>query len=259
LNVVIDPELARRPMVGAAGRLGQILINLVGNAIKFTIAGAVTVRVGVIEEEAEELLIRIEVQDTGIGISESDQQRLFRMFEQVDMSLTRPFGGAGLGLYIARRLAERMGGAIGVSSRPGSGSTFWFTVRLRKGSEREILSADLDADEAEARLRRMGAGARVLLVEDEALNREWVADALQSAGLQVDSAEDGRQAVEMASRIEYAVIVMDVKMPEMDGLEATRRIRALAGRGKVPIVALTALAYPEDRARCNRASPTRPR
>ena len=250
LDVAMDPELARRPLIGDAGRLGQILINLIGNAIKFTFAGGVTVRVAEGAEDAEQMLVRCEVHDTGIGISAQDQQRLFQMFEQVDMSLTRPFGGTGLGLYIARRLVEQMGGAIGVTSDMENGSTFWFTVRLRKGIRSHATVMDLDADAAKRHLRRLHTGARVLLVEDEALNRNWVAEALRSAGLVVDTAKNGQQAVECASRTEYACIVMDVKMPVMDGLEATRRIRALPGRDGMSIVALTALAYPGDRAHC---------
>ncbi len=250
LDLQVDPSLGAEPLVGDPLRLGQILNNLIGNAIKFTPTGGVSVRVTAAAEGATDRVVRFEVQDTGIGIGPEDQTRLFRTFEQIDMSLTRPFGGTGLGLVIAKRLVDLMGGEIGVISAPGSGSTFWFTARFRKGTQAAVVAATPAGDPAEVMLQRLHAGALVLLVEDEQLNREFGAAQLKEFGLRVDTAEDGEKAVELAGRNDYAAILMDVKTPVTDGIEATRRIRATASGGSVPIIALTALAFPDDRKRC---------
>ncbi len=278
----IDPTLPDI-LRGDPMRLSQALLNLLGNAVKFTEHGSITLRVSpeTASPEAaspDNLLLRFEVIDTGIGIAADVVQRLFQPFEQGDSSTTRRFGGTGLGLAITRRLAELMGGTVGVSSTPGVGSRFWFSARLQPAAQsaldallagngngngngnrngnghridnNQAISA-LDATEqAETLLRSTHRGARVLLAEDDAINQDVAVELLTSVGLNVDVAADGLQAVAMAQANDYAAILMDVQMPGLDGLEATRRIRKLSNHVNTPILAFTANAYGEDRAAC---------
>ena len=247
LQVVADPFLPE--LQGDATRLQQALINYVGNAIKFTEHGTITLRALKLQESAGALLIRFEVQDTGIGIAPEVLPGLFNAFSQADSSTTRKYGGTGLGLAITRRLAELMGGEAGVESTPGLGSTFWFTARLaRSDGQRTPLQPEFS--EAEKALSHRHAGRRVLIVDDEALNLEVAKFMLEDIGLEVDTAEDGLEAVKQASRTDYAAILMDMQMPKLDGLQATRQIRALAERRHTPILAMTANAFVEDRVRC---------
>ena len=387
LELVVDmaPALSGK-FAGDPTRLSQLLLNYVSNAIKFTDQGSIVIRARVEDQTSEDILVVFEVEDTGIGISRQNQSRLFQAFEQADSSTTRLYGGTGLGLAINRRLAEMMGGQVGVSSEPGKGSTFWFSARLGKISDRVGLAVDgvlsgrriLLADDLQAsrdalvgmlqaqgaqvdavdsgkraidlalgldqgspydlilldwkmpepdglevasmlassgrlaipivlmttvfdaqQLRQSGmisaiAGtlvkpaapsmlrglfssegqavevksidpdcsnfdevvshqlgrARLLLVEDNPINQEVAKELLTSAGMQVELANNGREAVEMVSKRHYNLVLMDVQMPEMDGLEATRRIRAFSSQENLPIVAMTANAYEEDRRRC---------
>ena len=250
LHMDIPGELAELPLSGDPLRLGQILINLGSNAIKFTERGGVRIRGQLSDEPGDSVYVRFDVEDTGIGIAAEDQGRLFSAFVQADDSITRKYGGSGLGLAISRRLVEMMGGEIGVHSEPGKGSTFWFTARLEKNGAVEDVKEIAEISSAEAMLKASYAGTRVLLVEDEPINQEVSLCLLEGVGLHVDLAGDGVEAVDRALATDYALILMDMMMPRLDGLGATRAIREAEDGRRTPIIAMTANAFSEDQERC---------
>ena len=251
LRLLIEAESMPFQLLGDPTRLQQALLNYATNALKFTEAGSVTLRAVKQRDMEESILVRFEVRDTGVGIPPDVIPRLFRAFEQADNSITRKYGGTGLGLAITRRLAELMGGEVGVESTPGVGSTFWFTVRLKiDRTPTDEVATTAACNDAETRLRKLHEGKRVLVVDDEPINREIAKIQLESAGLSVDVAEDGADAVAMAQDVTYAAIFMDMQMPNIDGLEATQQIRRVPGYRDTPIIAMTANAFAEDKARC---------
>jgi signal transduction histidine kinase/ActR/RegA family two-component response regulator len=264
MSLTYDEKLPRM-IKGDPVRLRQVLLNLAGNAVKFTERGTVRIEISRLDEGE----VKVSVVDSGIGITEEQLDRMFRRFTQADSSTTRRYGGTGLGLAISKTLVELMGGAIGVNSQPGVGSTFWFTLPLIAASQAQaqaelLAPAASAAEPAEVPVLvaavvvppvSMIAAAqrgRLLLVEDNFVNQRVAVYMLSKLGHQVDVAKHGREAVDMLSKSAYDLVLMDCQMPEMDGFEATRIIRDRSSAvldHEIPVVAMTANAFPEDRAR----------
>jgi CheY-like chemotaxis protein len=239
-------------LVGDSLRLGQILLNYINNAVKFTESGDIVISVRAGERAGDKVLLYFSVRDSGIGLAPEQIGRLFRSFSQADTSTTRKFGGTGLGLAISKQLAELMGGEVGVESELGKGSTFWFSAPLGIGAERRVEPAvkpEARAARADVPLAAI-RGARVLLVEDNDINQQVAREMLEDAGLVVDVAGNGEAAVAMVQEAGYAMVFMDMQMPVMDGVAATRAIRKLGRFNELPIVAMTANAMEQDRLRC---------
>ena len=257
-QLVVEVDCAQVPasLRGDATRLRQGLLNLAANAVKFTAQGKISLRAELLEAQGDQLLLRFSVRDTGMGISAEQQQRLFKAFEQADASTTRQHDGTGLGLVITRRLAQLMGGEAGLESAPGKGSMFWFTAHVLRNASTPAALARASTHDAEDLLRQRHRGAHILLAEDNEINRELVMGLLQIVGLSADTAVDGLQALRLAQQGHYDLVLMDMQMPEMNGMDATRAIRALPGWQATPIVGLTANAFHEARQACLAAGMT---
>ena len=253
LNYTIAPDVCRR-VVGDTSRLRQILLNLLGNAVKFTEKGHATLEVTQIGETEDESHLRFSIRDTGIGMTEATQKKLFQSFTQADASTNRKFGGTGLGLAICRRLVELMGGEIGVNSVLNKGSTFWFSIHLAKQknlsrAEEKPIAAALSGAPAADQFK----GIEILLAEDNRVNQVVGLRQLQKLGCSVSIAGNGHEAMDLWRDRKTRVILMDCQMPEMDGFEATQKIRELERTQNLPytyIIALTACAMEGDRELC---------
>ncbi len=250
LQIETDPQLPKF-LLGDPKRLNQILINLIDNAIKFTDHGRVQVRIIVLKKPPQipegQVLLRFLVRDTGIGIPKERQKDLFSPFTQVDDSITRRYGGTGLGLAICKQLVELMGGKIWIDSAPGKGSLFGFEIQFSLAAEEDEESAqtDLQVREEDQNCFRK---ARVLVVDDIAINREVASALLKQLGVQVKTANNGYEAIERLEQEPFDLVLMDIQMPGLDGLSATRQLRQNPAYERLPIIALSAHALAEDRA-----------
>ena len=238
-------------LIGDAMRIQQILSNLLGNAIKFTEHGTVAVRVAVKERDDSQVLLSFSVEDTGIGIAEDDFDKLFQPFSQVDGSITRKFGGTGLGLAISQSLLKLMGGEFRVSSLPGQGTVLGFDLRLEIAADGAMRSASqrVEAGDLGRDLKRIGAnlqGAKILIAEDHRINQQVISEFLKLSGMEVVIANNGQEALDLLKQQDFDAVLMDVHMPIMDGIQATRNIRSHPDYAKLPVIALTAGVTQEE-------------
>jgi CheY-like chemotaxis protein len=248
VQLEIEPGVPER-ICADPTRVQQVLVNLIGNAIKFTDHGAVTLRVRTIPSDGPDLRLSFAVTDTGIGIPLDKQKMIFEAFSQADGSITRRFGGTGLGLSICSRLVEMMGGRIGVDSEPGQGSCFHFEISVKAAEP--TLENDSAGVVSSGASRDSGKTLRILLAEDNPVNRKLAIRLLEKSGHFVVAVENGLQAVEQVAHEQFDVVLMDVSMPVMDGLEATAMLRSkYADRPHLPIIAMTAHALTGDREMC---------
>jgi PAS domain S-box-containing protein len=242
---------------GDSVRLRQVLLNLLGNAVKFTDKGEVIVEAEITEGDGDTTMLRCEIRDTGVGIDLEGGRALFEPFSQADGSLTRKYGGTGLGLFIAKQLVELMGGEIGYQSTAGVGSRFWFTVRLGKVSRAAATALEREAQPAPRApaLAGLAAGVapRILIVEDNLVNQQVFHGMLETLGYEADLAANGVEALASMAAVNYGIVFMDCQMPVLDGYETTRRVRGAADRPQSVIIALTAHAMPTDREKCLQA------
>jgi len=251
LKRVTNCQVCDRTVHGDKVRLLQALVNYLGNAVKFTDQGSITLSCRIVEESDTDCLVRFEVADTGIGMTEEQQARIFDAFEQADSSTSRKYQGTGLGLAITKRVAHLLGGDVGVDSRLGEGSTFWLTCRLGKVTAQAaapVLAVPIASPDAV--LNEAYRGSRILVAEDDPVNQMVIEAILEDAGMAVDIVENGKKAVERIAAADYDLVLMDMQMPEMDGLTATRVIRRMHDKAHLPIIAVTANAFDEDRERC---------
>jgi signal transduction histidine kinase/BarA-like signal transduction histidine kinase len=267
----IAPDVPRI-LIGDRLRLCQILVNFCSNAVKFTDWGEIVISCKVSERNEENLRLYFSVTDTGIGISAEQQAKLFESFVQADGSTTRKYGGTGLGLAISRRLAQMMGGDIGVKSALGQGSTFWFTVQMKVGLDSDQLNTNPsvgqgtaigdgahtnsrpnETSEINAAVSATLRGSRILLAEDNQVNQQIAIQLLSAAGVDVDIAENGHEAIVLALSTKYDLILMDLQMPELDGIETTMQLRLHRSAQELPIIAMTANAIQSERERCRQA------
>jgi CheY-like chemotaxis protein len=250
LNCSIPPNLPTQ-LVGDPSRLRQILLNLLSNAVKFTEQGEVSLEIKQLDETSEDVGLSFSVRDTGIGISEENQKKLFQSFNQADASTTRRFGGTGLGLAICRKLVELMNGSLTLTSSPGKGSTFSFTLRYARQNSPAPSAPKLVT--AISGPSEIASGLRVLLAEDNPVNQMVGVKQLKKLGCVVDVVKNGLEAVEAWQKGKYQAILMDCEMPELNGYEAARKIRELEtaqNMSPVRIIAMTAHAMQGDRERC---------
>jgi len=248
LDIAIDADVPPR-LRGDPLRLGQVLINYANNAIKFSEHGTIGLRVRRLAGGDTHCLLRFEVSDEGIGMTEQEMSRLFQSFQQADPSTTRAYGGTGLGLAICKELAQLMGGEVGVTSTPGAGSTFWLTAQLGIPGASDALPPVPAAEPASLKGAPL-QHAHILLVEDNAFNQQIGLEMLEEAGAAVRLAGNGAEALAALSESRFDCVLMDVQMPVMDGLEATRRIRAEARLAGLRVLAMTATATSDERERC---------
>ena len=253
LNFSIDPQLVRQ-LHGDPHRLSQILINYTNNALKFTEQGEINIFVRKLNSTPDGWMVRFEVEDTGIGMTKEQQKKLFQSFEQADSSTTRKYGGTGLGLAISKQLATMMGGEVGVLSAPGQGSTFWFTAHLERSSGNLLSQAGaIDPHTASTCLQQLvktRGRISALVVEDNQFNQQIATELLEAVGISVSVAENGQEALDILASEKPDCILMDIQMPVMGGLEASKILRTMPGLATIPVIAITANAMNQDRLHC---------